>query len=80
MHVNGPINGTYALQMLSPTPNVRPYPRSAANLGCGELEEHPLTGETRSKLFKQHPVADPAIGEVAITVAEVRHGVCDATA
>ena len=80
MHVRGPINGTCVLRIVSPARNVRPHPTSAANLGCGEIEQYPLTGETRTKLFEQHPVADPAIGEVAITVAEVRHGVCDTTA
>ena len=39
-----------------------------------------LTGETRPKLFEQQPIADPVAGEVAVAVAEVRHGVCDATA
>jgi len=39
-----------------------------------------LTGETRSKFFEQQPIADPAVGEVTVAVAEVRHGVCDTTA
>lgn len=80
MHVHGPINGTCVVQIVSLTLNVQLHPRSTANLGWGELEQHPLTRETRTKLFEQHPVADPAIGEVAVAVAEVRHGVCDTTA
>ena len=39
---------------------------------------HLLTGETRSELFEQQPIADALMGEVAVAVAEVRHGACGA--
>lgn len=54
------------------------HPMSVMDLRCGG--DHPLTGETRSELFEQQPIADPALGEVAVAVAEVRHEVCDTTA
>ena len=65
MHINRSINGTCVSQAVSSTSVTCP---------------RPLAGETGSKLFKQHPIADPSMGEVIVAVAEVRHGVCDATA
>lgn len=64
-----------------PNSKFNPKHTNAPKVGRGSRAQRRVpTGEARSELFEQQPIADPALGEVGVAVAEGRHGVCDTAA